>query len=71
MAHYGFITVSYRILWYVRLNFYCLQDIMASSVWESQLTHTIFNTDSDTDKLVFTYNHDMSQLRVISEQSCH
>jgi len=33
--------------------------------------HMIFNTDSDTDKLVFTHNNHKSQLRVISVQSCH
>jgi len=31
----------------------------------------ISNADSDTDKLVFTYNNDKSQLHVISQQSCH
>jgi hypothetical protein len=44
---------------------------MSSRVRESQLTETIFNPDSDTDKLVFTYSNDTSQLLVISEQSCH
>jgi hypothetical protein len=67
MAHYGFNTISYEILSYVQLHFYCLQDIVASCVWESQLMHTIFNTELDTDKVVFTCNNDMSQLRVISE----
>jgi hypothetical protein len=71
MEHDWFITVSYRILWYVWWHFYCLQYIMASHVWESQLTNMMFNTDVDTDKLVFTYNEDTSQLQVISEQSCH
>jgi len=34
--------------------------------------HMIFNTNSDTDMLMFTYINDKSQsLRVISEQSCH
>jgi len=71
MAHYRFITVSYGISWYFRLYYYCLQDIIASCVWESQLTHTIFNIYLDSDKLVFTYNNDKSQLHVISEQPCY
>ena len=33
--------------------------------------HTILNTESDPDKLAITYNNNMSQSHVISEQSCH
>jgi len=71
MAHYRFITVRCGILWYVRLHCYSMQDIMASRVSESQVTHTIFHTDLDTNMLVFTHNNDTSQVHVISEQSCH
>jgi len=70
-AHYGLITIRYGVLWYVWIHLNCLQDILVSHVWESQLTHMMFDTDLDTHKLVITSNNNKSQLCVISEQSCH